>query len=219
MLITENKIDVDLVYRGVKATMKHTNYELWSDYFHSRNEGARRWTCEIYPGGLRCILTGDPENIKAILATQFQDYGKGEPFHKDWHDFLGDSIFVTDLDQWHASRQLIRPQFIKDRVSDLNVFERHVQVLIKKIAEESMGWDGKRGKEIDVSDLFFRYTLDAATDFLLGRSVDSLEIPEVEFAGAFSEVQRVQSLIARSGYVCIIPFCFYSNQKRNMEFG
>lgn len=30
------------------------------------------------------------------------------------------------------------------------------------------------GKPVDISDLFFRYTLDAATDFLLGQDVKSL---------------------------------------------
>lgn len=95
---------------------------------------------------------------------------------------------------------MIRPQFIKDRVSDLDTFERHVQILIRKIKAEGKKWDGSQGQEIDVSDLFFRYTLDAATDFLLGRSVESLEEPG-EFANAFGEVQRVQSIIARAGSV------------------
>lgn len=30
-------------------------------------------------------MTVDPENIKAILATQFQDFGKGEEFHDAWN--------------------------------------------------------------------------------------------------------------------------------------
>jgi len=156
---------------------------------------------EASPAGRRVIFTADPENIKAILATQFTSYGKGEPFHQEWKDFLGDSIFVTDLDQWHASRQLIRPQFIKDRVSDLDVFEKHMQVLLKQILISGRTWDGKTNGPIDVSNLFFRYTLDAATHFLLGRSVGSLEVPEQEFAEGFAEVQRVQSLISRAGYV------------------
>ena len=138
------------------------------------------------------VFTADPENIKAILATQFGDYGKGRPFHEDWKGFLGDSIFTTDGEEWHQSRQLIRPQFIKDRVSDLKVFEEHTQVLIQQILR-------KRGG-VDVSDLFFRYTLDAATHYLLGRSVGSLETPEQDFAVAFAEVQHVQNLIARAGY-------------------
>jgi len=40
---------------------------------------------------MRLILTADEENIKAILATQFGDYGKGAQFNSEWHDFLGDS--------------------------------------------------------------------------------------------------------------------------------
>ena len=161
------------------------------------------YTVEACPVGRRIVFTADPENIKAILATQFTDYGKGKPFHEEWKDFLGDSIFTTDLDQWHASRQLIRPQFIKDRVSDLDVFETHVQVLMEQITKAGKRWDGSQGGELDVSDLFFRYTLDAATHFLLGRSVGSLELPEQEFAEAFAEVQRVQNIIARAGYVLL----------------
>lgn len=129
--------------------------------------------------------------MKAILATQFQDYGKGEPFHKDWSEFLGDSIFTTDGKQWHNSRQLIRPQFVKNRVKDLEVFEKHVQHLLSKISGQ--------GEEVDISALFYRFTLDSATDYLLGKSVDSLENPHTEFAAAFAEVQRVQNTITRLG--------------------
>jgi cytochrome P450 len=177
--------------------MNHTNLEIWNAFF-----AGERWTVEAAPGGQRCIFTADPENIKAILATQFTDYGKGEPFRKDWSEFLGESIFTTDLDQWHNSRQLIRPQFIKDRVSDLDVFEEHVQILMQEI--ERVG----QGKELDVSDLFFRYTLDAATHFLLGKSVDSLGQPEQPFAEAFGEVQRVQNILARAGFVLLpLNYC------------
>jgi cytochrome P450 len=179
--------------------MYHKNLEVWDRFFNQPK--GYHYTVEAGPAGRRCIFTAEPENIKAILATQFGDYGKGEPFHREWKDFLGNSIFVTDLDQWHASRQLIRPQFIKDRVSDLDVFETHVQVLMDQIDQAGRKWDGSEGGKLDVSDLFFRYTLDAATHFLLGRSVGSLEDAEMEFAGAFAEVQRVQNIITRAGYV------------------
>lgn len=187
--------DLDLVAKAIRHTANHTNLQAWQRFFSDRN----RWTVEATPAGVRAIFTADPENIKAILATQFTDYGKGKPFHNDWKEFLGDSIFTTDLDQWHNSRQLIRPQFIKDRVSDLDVFEQHVQILMAQIRKRGQTWDGRQGGELDVSNLFFRYTLDAATHFLLGRSVGSLELEEHEFADAFNEVQRVQNLIARAG--------------------
>ncbi|KAI9053821.1 hypothetical protein LZ554_002769 [Drepanopeziza brunnea f. sp. 'monogermtubi'] len=190
--------DLDLVARAVKATMNHQNLQAWNHWF-TESVGGKRYTKEAAIVGRRVIFTADPENIKAILATQFTDYGKGAPFHREWKDFLGDSIFTTDLDQWHSSRQLIRPQFVKDRVSDLEVFEQHVQILMQKMEEAGRRSDGSQGGEIDVSDLFFRYTLDAATHFLLGTSVGSLEVPGQGFAEAFGEVQRVQNLLTRAG--------------------
>jgi cytochrome P450 len=184
--------------------MQHQNMQGWLRWFTMGDS----WTVEACPVGRRVVFTADPENIKAILATQFNDYGKGEPFHNEWKDFLGDSIFTTDLDMWHDSRQLIRPQFIKDRVSDLGIFEAHIQILINQIKTKGLKLDGTQGKELEVSDLFFRYTLDAATHFLLGRSVDSLEIQEQEFAEAFSEAQRIQNIITRAGYeLHFAPLC------------
>ena len=141
--------------------------------------------------GRRWIFTADPDNMRAILATQFEDFGKGERFHEIWRPFLGDSIFVTDGQQWHDSRQLIRPQFVKTRVADLEVFEKHVERLMTKI--------GGHGEQVDIGALFYRFTLDSATDYLLGQSVDSLKDPQVEFATAFADVQKVQDLLTRSG--------------------
>ena len=178
---------VDFVFRALVAARRNQHMELWQNNFKTYCTD----TIELYPGNRRVIFTDDPENMKAILATQFQDFGKGEPFRLEWHDFLGDSIFTTDLGQWHSSRQLLRPLFIKDRVSDLKVFETHVAKLFEKV--------GRRGQTHDLSDLFFRYTLDAATDYLLGSSVGSLDDPQVKFAEAFAEVQHVQSIITRSG--------------------
>lgn len=100
----------------------------------------------------------------------------------EWKEFLGDSIFTTDGQQWHDSRMLIRPQFIRDRVSDLHCFESHIQTLFKAMAnggvlsgeDQVVDMNAVNGKVMDMSDLFFRYTLDVATDFLLGKDVKSL---------------------------------------------
>ena len=115
-------------------------------------------------------------------------------------------IFTTDGDLWHNSRQLIRPQFIKDRLSDIDIFEEHTQVLISKIVP---------GQNIDTLDLMFRFTLDAATHFLLGKSVESLHHPQTAFADAFGNAQRIQSIIAKVGYISpispSIPSTTFSN--------
>lgn len=107
-----------------------------------------------------------------------------------------DSIFATDGDKWHNSRQLIRPQFIKDRVSDLHTFETHIQQMISIIREA-------QGQTINVQDLFFRLTLDVTTHFLLGSSVNSLGSPQVEFAEAFAIVQKTHNDMERLGSVSL----------------
>ena len=105
-------------------------------------------TVEQNFAGRRFLFTADPENIKAMLATQFNDFGKGETFHRDWKPFLGDGIFATDGQQWQDSRALLRPQFIKSRVGDLEVLEHHTQKLLSLM--------GGQGQELDVSELFYR---------------------------------------------------------------
>ncbi|KAK4136474.1 cytochrome P450 [Trichocladium antarcticum] len=196
-------LGLDFVYGSIVASMKYQNLPFWRKLFSD----AQSDTAECRIAGRRIVFTSDPENIKAILATQFNDYGKGEPFHREWKAFLGDSIFTTDGSLWHNSRQLIRPQFIKDRVSDLHVFESHMQTLFRAIAnggalngaDQPVDMEAGNGRQVDISDLFFRYTLDSATDFLLGYDIKSLSTPRQEFAEAFAEVQRVQSIITRAG--------------------
>lgn len=194
-----------MVVHAVYDSMHYRDLESWKRFFSGRRDIS---TAEVTMFGLRVVFTVDPENIKAIHATQFADYGKGSRFHKDWEKFLGDSIFTTDGDVWHASRRLIRPLFITERVSDLQVFERNVQLLMNVIAQEDLENISRRPEKsqrniknmVDINDLFLRYTLDTATEFLLGESVNSLEHPQHEFSKALAEVARVQSLITKSGY-------------------
>ena len=80
-------------------------------------------------------------------------------------------------------------------MSDLQKFESNVQVLLPMLAGTH------NGATVRADDLFYRFTLDAATDFLLGTSVNSLQGSHTEFANAFTEVQRVQAIIARAGPV------------------
>jgi cytochrome P450 len=138
-------------------------------------------------GGQRYLFTRSPEHIKTILTGKFADFGKGEEFHRVWKPFLGDSIFTTDGQQWQESRNLIRPMFMKTRVSDLAIFERWTDVMLKKMPGD--------GSTVEVQDLFYRMTIDVITDFLLGYSVNSLENPRNEFVKAFTDVQRWQTML------------------------
>jgi hypothetical protein len=142
--------------------------------------------------GYRMVLTADPENIKAMLTTQFKDFGKGKMLSDAFMPFLGNGILSTDGQQWHDARSLMRPLFMRERVSDLDLFERNVQRLIPRLGS---------GENVEFDDLVFRYTLDTVSEFLLGTSVGSLGDPSNGFTTAFNEVQEVQSVIMRAGLV------------------
>lgn len=142
-------------------------------------------------GIMRAFTTREPDHIKAVLTGNFADYGKGQRFHDLWSPFLGDSIFTTDGKQWSNSRNLIRPMFIRDRISDLDIFERKTQTM--------MDFLGTSGDPVNIMDLFYRMTLDVTTDFLLGQGINSLENPRTEFVQAFTDVQRIQMLLTMIG--------------------
>lgn len=191
-----------MVADAVKSTMASRNFEHWRDNYFG---AAGRWTVESRVFNQRIVFTADTENIKAILATQFADFGKGEPFHAEWSDFLGDSIFTTDGSQWHASRQLIRPQFTRDRVSDLHCFESHMKTLFRAIdnggplnGEDQFVEPGSgSGQQVDISGLLFRYTLDVTTDFLLGNDTQSLVYECSSLDAVFCQTANIVRQLAK----------------------
>jgi cytochrome P450 len=85
--------------------------------------------------------------------------------------FLGDGIFGVDGSAWSDARALLRPHFHKQRISDLEIFEKKVNLMISLLPKD--------GGTVDMMDWFSRFALDASTEFLFGQSVDSLNNPHV----------------------------------------
>nr|POE89106.1 cytochrome p450 52a13 [Quercus suber] len=115
------------------------------------------------------FFTADPKNIQALLATQFDDFYLGPARRGNMLPTLGDGIFVQDGEAWSHSRALLRPNFVRDQVGDLELEESHIQNLLKVLPVQADGWTA----ETNVQQLFFRLTLDSACEFLFGESVDS----------------------------------------------
>lgn len=115
------------------------------------------------------LCTNEPENIKALLATQFKEFDLGIRYDA-FKPLLGDGIFTLSQQGWYHSRQLLRPQFSQEEVARLTDLENHVQTLLKLFERKSKIGDGF----FDVQELFFKFTLDSATEFLFGESIYSL---------------------------------------------
>lgn len=119
--------------------------------------------------GQRILFTSDPKNIQAMLATKFDDYDLGPVRRGNMIATVGDGIFVQDGQAWEHSRALLRPNFVRDQIADLHLEERHIKSLMKVLKTGPDGWTALT----DIQVLFFRFTIDSATEFLFGESVES----------------------------------------------
>lgn len=145
---------------------------------HFRLAGANTFYTWVL--GRQAIVTMEPENIKAILATNFKDYMIGG--RKDiLGSLLGNGIFVSDGEEWAHSRALLRPNFVRDQLADLDMFERHIQELFHVLPHDSSA--------VELQPLFLRFTMDSATEFLFGHSTNTLTdatAADEEFREAFT---------------------------------
>jgi cytochrome P450 len=116
------------------------------------------------------IITIDPENIKSVLATQFKDYSLGIR-HAQISPLIGDGIFTLSGQGWKHSRTLLRPQFTREQVSQIDSLRTHVDVLLNIFKVNSA-----QGL-FDAQPYFFSLTLDTASEFLFGESTNSLGLP------------------------------------------
>jgi cytochrome P450 len=155
----------------MRRTLKAMADQSWPDYTIQRTKEVGALTFVTNMLGTRGFFTADEQNIKAMLATQFEDYGHGQLFRDAAFPFFGDGIFTTDGKAWARHRAMLRPQFSREQLSDFRVAERHVQALLRllRASPENDNWT----EELDLQPLFFHYSLDAFTEFMFGKSVES----------------------------------------------
>jgi cytochrome P450 len=96
---------------------------------------------------------------------------------------FGDGIFNQDGDAWKQSRELLRPQFHFKQYSDSDMFRDATNNLLNAIPRE--------GGLVDLQPLFFRLTLDVTTEFLFGKSIECLEVPESTGEQTFAEAFNI----------------------------
>lgn len=160
--------------------------------------------------GRTTYFTSDPKNLQAMLATKFKDFSLPPTRKGTFYQLLGNGIFTSDGKAWEHSRAMLRPNFAREQVSNLELEERHNQNLLRAIPMkgDADGWTAP----VDMCKLFFRLTIDSSTEFLFGESVDSqlgemsdgpaiqnVNNPlkrEMNFSAAFD---NAQTFIARRG--------------------
>ncbi|KAI5197102.1 putative P450 monooxygenase [Aureobasidium subglaciale] len=151
-------------------------------------------TFAMMNNGQTMIYTIDPENVKAMLATQF-DLWELSAFRKTAYTrLLGHGIFTTDGAAWKHSRAMLKPSFSRGDIGNVDMLEHHAANLIRAIRHR------QDQDSIDLGDLFFRMTTDFATEYLFGEATESLEKgPDHGFCEAFTGGLRYIGKLSRTG--------------------
>ncbi|KAF7326854.1 Cytochrome P450 monooxygenase [Mycena venus] len=113
------------------------------------------------------IVTSDPAHIQRMFATDFEGWEKGDNFRSSMGAIFGLGVFTSDGELWKFHRQMTRPFFSRDRITNLDILSRHSEDALSIIRST-------QGVAFDYQDLVFRFTLDSAAEFLFGVRVDSL---------------------------------------------
>ena len=135
--------------------------------------------------GSTVINTIEPENVKAILSTRFQDFSVGIKRQSAFEPLIGHGIFTADGPDWKHSRKMLQPAFAKDELNDLSALERNVQALLSQVTDQP----------VNLQQSFLALTIDFATYFLFGESTAVLRSPESaanaeSFGTAFGRAQK-----------------------------
>ena len=124
--------------------------------------------------------------------------------------------FSTDGAEWQHARNLLRPQFAREQISNLDLEEEHIKNLMRVLPINKDGWTDVT----DILPLFFRLTIDSATEFLFGESVDSQlaslpdyvssrppnAVKEKDFATSFDQAQATIAKGVRMGELWWLAF-------------
>lgn len=156
-------LGIDFVLANMKSYKAKTMLDDWSkdmDDLDSRTGAAKVF-------GETLFFTKDPENIKCILATGFDSWSLGANRIAEMSKYLGYGIFTNEGKAWKHSREMLRPCFERSAVADVSVFDKHTERFLNILPKD--------GTEVDLQPLFHELTLDIATEFLFGRSTNSLD--------------------------------------------
>ena len=78
--------------------------------------------------------------------------------------FLGLGIFTQRGEPWRHSRALLRGQFSREQVGDIDLIERHFNTLSAMLKTGADGWTNV----VDLQPMFSKMTLELVTEFLYG---------------------------------------------------
>ncbi|PQE09254.1 cytochrome P450 protein [Rutstroemia sp. NJR-2017a WRK4] len=155
-------LGIDLFISTIRAITNGTSFKFFHNLFSKYGN-----TFEANSWGTKALYTMDLENIRAILITSKEKFVVEPARLPATETFLGRGIFNSDGPSWEQGRAITKPIFARAQISNLDLLEARVDVLIKMIPRDKT--------TVDLLPDLKRLFLDTSTEFLFGQSTDTLE--------------------------------------------
>lgn len=139
----------------------------------------------------------DEDNVRHILQSNFDNYGKGDVWIKNLGEMLGVGIFAVDGARWKMHRKLMSNMFSRNLLRHTAVVTRkkllEVLDIFEKRAEAAQAEGGIcDGFSIDIQDVFFRLTIDITSIVTFDVDLHSVgNEKQHDFALAFDELSNL----------------------------
>lgn len=181
-------MSLDLLKVQYAAAQRNQLFDFLQPYF---DKYGPTFSINIVGEGL-CTI--DPANVEAITISKFDDWGLGTR-RRGVYPFIGEGIFSQDGHPWKQSRYLIRKQIARLELSDLRIWQTHVERMIDEVSDA-------RGT-VDLAPAFFSFTLGTTTDLLFGESLDTLSRDDQkDFSNSFDHATKITALRLRLAELC-----------------
>ncbi|CDU25005.1 related to Cytochrome P450 [Sporisorium scitamineum] len=142
------------------------------------------------PGLGRLIDISRPDWIEHVQKTKFANYVKGEQFHDQMRDVLGDGIFTSDGERWKMQRK------VASRIFTVSSFKAIITHTIRedcKLVEKLIESYAKEGTVFNLQELYFKFTLSSFVKIAFSQDIMALSEPgrPDTFGDAFNYAQKV----------------------------
>jgi len=82
---------------------------------------------------------------------------------------FNDDAYCSSHKIIHQHRNIARPFFARDRISDFDMFERHCAHTLSRLNSSN-----SPSEAFEAQDLYSRFSIDTASEFLFGKNLDTL---------------------------------------------
>jgi cytochrome P450 len=189
-----------------KVRMLYRNPETLFGQYYFKMYDVSGPTHGIYDslGSLKAVHSIDPVNLKAVLCTYFSDWVVSKSRRIALKPLAQRGVLTTEGLEWLHNRKIVQRQLNSTKSRDVRDMEDDMHLLFAAIGEvNDAGWTLR---ELNMSDLLQRLTLDASTRFLLGVTAEAQASGILESTVTFSSEKRTEMQTAMTKYTEALQF-------------